>query len=180
MLFFSVSRGVINFRTIYLGPSVFITAIYLADMTHLMLFCALFLCIGFCIGDKIVYLDRPGHPYPNTTAFMTEPFFNPKTLEAEVGEQVHFVSRFNSFQSLPYTRVSTSSLLVLKFCLISPQDFVPYEWAFAESDFSTGCIYNEGTVPAFIPSIDLRNILWIFLYRPARYLERRHIHYHSN
>ena len=125
MLFFSVSRGVINFRTIYLGPSVFITAIYLADMTHLMLFCALFLCIGFCIGDKIVYLDRPGHPYPNTTAFMTEPVFNPKTLVAEVGEQVHFVSRFNSFQSLPYTRVSTSSLLVLKFCLISTPGFRP-------------------------------------------------------
>lgn len=45
-----------------------------------------------CFADKIVYLERPAK---QITA-LSEPVFNPYTLTANVGEQIHFVARFEN------------------------------------------------------------------------------------
>jgi len=42
------------------------------------------------MGDKVVYLDRLGA----SNGTMWEPYFNPDSLTADIGEQVHFVARF--------------------------------------------------------------------------------------
>ena len=45
-------------------------------------------------ADQVVYLDRPN-------IGPTEPYFNPKSLNASVGEQIHFVARFNQTTKVP-------------------------------------------------------------------------------
>lgn len=47
----------------------------------------------FSFADQIVYLDRPASVHGEVSA-ISEPVFNPNTLNAAVGEQVHFVARF--------------------------------------------------------------------------------------
>lgn len=43
---------------------------------------------GVSVADQIVYLNRPS---PGTTA---EPFFEPATVTADIGEQIHFIALF--------------------------------------------------------------------------------------
>ena len=63
----------------------------------------LFLCQlllgGLSLADQIVFLDRPANP----TIPLAEPFFNPKSVTAEIGEKIQFIARFGdqrSFQPL--------------------------------------------------------------------------------
>jgi hypothetical protein len=57
--------------------------------SHMQLYWA-FILARFCFADQIVYLERPAHPPVNRA----EPAFNPKTLTANVAEQIHFVATF--------------------------------------------------------------------------------------
>jgi len=55
------------------------------------------------VADQIVYLERPsGGP-------TWEPFFNPKTVTASVGEKISFIARFN-----PIVHDSTSEVFPLE------------------------------------------------------------------
>jgi len=77
-------------------------------------------------ADKLVYLERPsGGP-------TWEPWFNPKTINAVVGENITFMARFN-----PIVADSTSEL------------FVPLNWGFSESNFTHPCAYNGGSNSGF-------------------------------
>lgn len=54
-----------------------------------------------CLADQIVYLDRIGLPLKDAGGvLMAEPIFNPKYISANVGEQVHFVTRFTDISSI--------------------------------------------------------------------------------
>jgi hypothetical protein len=44
------------------------------------------------MGDKIVYLDR----LDASNGKMWEPYFNPQSVTANIGEQVHFVARLEN------------------------------------------------------------------------------------
>jgi len=78
------------------------------------------------VADQIVYLERPsGGP-------TWEPFFNPKTVNANIGEKISFIARFS-----PLIHDSTSEL------------FVPLNWGFAESNFTNPCSYNDGVFSGF-------------------------------
>jgi len=77
-------------------------------------------------ADQIVYLERPGG------GPTWEPFFNPKTINAVVGENITFIARFS-----PIVHDSTSEL------------FVPLNWGFAESNFTHPCAYNGGINSGF-------------------------------
>jgi len=77
-------------------------------------------------ADQIVYLERPGG------GPTWEPFFNPKTINAAVGEKVAFVARFS-----PIVQDSTTEL------------FVPLNWGFSESNFTNPCTFNDGAFSGF-------------------------------
>lgn len=83
--------------------------------------------ISIALADRIVRLERPD-------VGATEPYFNPKTLNASVGEQIHFVAVFDQTTKVP--------------CVLDllTQNFVPFTWSFGESDYSSPCIYNQGIV----------------------------------
>jgi hypothetical protein len=52
-------------------------------------------------ADIVVYLDRLG--VVSVYGFvMLEPFFNPKTVNASVGESVQFVARFSNIEDSPH------------------------------------------------------------------------------
>jgi len=52
-------------------------------------------------ADQIVYLDRLGLPYAESGATILEPVFNPKILNASVGETITFQARFKDETSVP-------------------------------------------------------------------------------
>lgn len=58
-------------------------------LTRLLL-CQLLLNIAICLSDRIVYLDRPG------IEMMVEPTFNPKSITANIGEEIQFIARFGN------------------------------------------------------------------------------------
>lgn len=56
--------------------------------------------LGACaLADQVVYLDRIGIRNGGDPVF--EPVFNPTSLNAAVGEQVHFVARFLDLTNSP-------------------------------------------------------------------------------
>jgi len=58
-----------------------------------------------------VYLDRPGYYHAgNGVEIMQEPYFNPKSINASIGEQIHFIARFKDFTDLTYGDVRSSLL----------------------------------------------------------------------
>ena len=79
-------------------------------------------------ADRTVYLERPSH------GSSLEPYFNPKSITA-VNETVHFVARF---EELSYVDLVQPHFPPLN------QAFVQFVWAFAESDYTTPCSYNQG------------------------------------
>jgi hypothetical protein len=65
----------------------------------------LFLCswpafIALVPADQVVYLDRFGLRMADSGDIMFEPLFNPKTLDASVGEKVTFVARLEDITAL--------------------------------------------------------------------------------
>lgn len=50
--------------------------------------------IAYTAADQIVLLDRP------TGSTTWEPFFNPKTVNANVGELIHFVTNFEPLSAV--------------------------------------------------------------------------------
>jgi hypothetical protein len=55
-------------------------------------------CLLVChvAADQIVYLNRTGNRVASSRGTVVwEPFFFPKSINASVGEQVHFVGLFN-------------------------------------------------------------------------------------
>ena len=43
-------------------------------------------------ADQTVYLERPANP----AVYVPIPWFNPSTIRASVGENIHFVARFGN------------------------------------------------------------------------------------
>src|SRR5579862_3731923 len=76
-----------------------IMANWTALLGSLLLFCP------FLLADQIVYLDRPG-AVTGDGYTLWEPYFNPKSLNASVGEVIQFVARFDNIQSRPRTAKS--------------------------------------------------------------------------
>jgi hypothetical protein len=70
-----------------------------ALLGSLLLFCP------FLLADQVVYLDRPG-AVSGDGHTLWEPYFNPKSLNAAVGEVIQFVARFDNIQSRPLTAKS--------------------------------------------------------------------------
>lgn len=94
---------------------------------------------GFSYADNVVYLERPTDSISFTGGGhlpMKEPVFNPDTITVNVGENVHFVARFESQLSNGVRSLSRAP---------DSQNYVPFEWGFAEADYATTpCGYNEG------------------------------------
>jgi hypothetical protein len=61
----------------------------------------------WALADQTVYLDRPLDPLDGP--YVAEPYFNPATISANVGEQVHFVARFQDQR--PHSRQVFSPLV---------------------------------------------------------------------
>ena len=53
-------------------------------------------------ADQVVYLERLGLPNGDVNV-IDEPLFNPKTINASVGEKIHFQARFSDVSSAPVT-----------------------------------------------------------------------------
>jgi hypothetical protein len=66
----------------------------------------LWICV---LADKIVYLDRPGHYHSGGNTIMSEPFFNPNSISANIGEQIQFVAQFKDLTSLSGRNVLPSN-----------------------------------------------------------------------
>lgn len=58
------------------------------------------LLFSFGKGDQIVYLDRFGLRMADTGDIMFEPLFNPKSINASVGENVTFLARLEDISNL--------------------------------------------------------------------------------
>jgi hypothetical protein len=110
-----------------------------------LIICAYLSCVLLSLADTTVYLDRPFDMIWGYT--LSAPYFNPKIVTAPVGEKIHFVARFQDITkdiaSTPYPVRPFVSVLTL----MENQTFVPYQWGFAESDYSSPCIYNKGQRP---------------------------------
>lgn len=64
------------------------------------LLCLFLLSSSLSLADQVVYLERLG--LPNGPAnIIDEPLFNPKTINASVGEKIHFQARFSDVSSVP-------------------------------------------------------------------------------
>ena len=64
----------------------------------------IFLCtVG--IADHIVYLDRTGIPNVGYGGTIFEPLFNPKTINASIGETIQFLARFTDQTGIPVCTV---------------------------------------------------------------------------
>lgn len=63
-------------------------------------------------ADQIVYLERPG------TGPTWEPFFNPKTVNAVVGEKITFIARFSPLAQDSTTQVSPIDNLLSEYTWI--------------------------------------------------------------
>jgi len=48
------------------------------------------------MGDQIVYLDRLNA----SNGTMWEPYFNPQSITADIGEQIHFVARLENIGAI--------------------------------------------------------------------------------
>ena len=74
----------------------------LAMTSHIVIdFLLFWMFSGFIYSraDHVVYLDRPGHA--NSVGHVIwEPYFNPKSLEANVGERIRFVARLANIESI--------------------------------------------------------------------------------
>ena len=81
--------------------------------------------VSSALANQIVRLERP-------ELGATEPYFSPKSVNATVGEQIHFVAFFNQTTKVPCCSTSLT------------QNFVPFAWSFAESDYGSPCVYNQG------------------------------------
>jgi hypothetical protein len=64
-------------------------------------------CALLSLADTVVYLDRPG-PVNNLGDTLFEPYFNPKSVRATVGERIHFVARFRNIQNSLRTVIAHS------------------------------------------------------------------------
>ena len=69
-----------------------------------------------CWADKVVYLDRPGFFLPDAPGWiMFEPFFSPKSIAADIGEQVRFIARLKDLANFQYTDVLYSQMKLKSF-----------------------------------------------------------------
>ena len=59
-------------------------------------------------ADQVVYLERLG--LPNGDGIINEPLFNPKSINASIGEKIHFVTRFSDVSNVPVSLGSRLSL----------------------------------------------------------------------
>jgi hypothetical protein len=64
------------------------------------------------LADQTVILDRPGLPNVGFNTIIFEPVFNPKIVNASVGEQIHFVSQFSDISTTPVRPPPRLSLLI--------------------------------------------------------------------
>jgi hypothetical protein len=62
--------------------------------------CILFLKVALSSADQIVYLERLGLPNGDVNV-IDEPLFNPKIINASVGEKIQFLARFSDVSSAP-------------------------------------------------------------------------------
>jgi hypothetical protein len=65
------------------------------------------LFLSFGKADQIVYLDRFGLRMADTGDIMFEPLFNPKSINASVGENVTFVARLEDISNLSVFPLTT-------------------------------------------------------------------------
>lgn len=56
--------------------------------------------VSFAIADQTVYLDRFGLRMADTGDIMFEPLFNPKIINASVGENITFLARLEDISAL--------------------------------------------------------------------------------
>jgi hypothetical protein len=61
-------------------------------------------------ADQVVYLDRFGLRMADSGDIMLEPLFNPKSLDASVGEKVTFIARLEDITAL-HVRFRSKELL---------------------------------------------------------------------
>ena len=66
------------------------------------LLCLFVLSFSLSVADQVVYLDRLGLPN-GPGVIIDEPLFNPKSINASVGEKIHFQARFSDVSSVPVT-----------------------------------------------------------------------------
>ena len=62
--------------------------------------CLLLLNSALSSADQIVYLERLGLPN-GAVNVIDEPLFNPKSINASVGETIRFQARFSDVSSAP-------------------------------------------------------------------------------
>jgi hypothetical protein len=111
------------------------TMMTLFSIPNRSLWICLWSLVFVLMAEKTVYLDR----LDATEGKMWDPYFNPHSIVADVGEQVHFVARLDDIKM----RYGTASSY--KKCADISQTFEPFAWAFAESEYSQPCIYNQGS-----------------------------------
>ena len=60
------------------------------------------LLLSFTVSsaDQVVYLERLGLPN-GPGVIIDEPVFNPKSINASVGEKIHFQTRFSDVSNVP-------------------------------------------------------------------------------
>lgn len=61
-------------------------------------------------------------------------------VNASVGERIQFVARLSNVENNQYGVVADSQKL------LTSKNFIPFDWAFAESNYNTPCIYNQGNL----------------------------------
>jgi hypothetical protein len=66
------------------------------------------LFLSFGKADQIVYLDRFGLRMADSGDIMVEPLFNPKSINASVGENVTFVTRLEDISGLSVFPLTTT------------------------------------------------------------------------
>lgn len=77
--------------------------LHVSLVTFSLLLLCLWSWIPASLADKVVYLDR-------LNGRLWEPYFNPDTLNADVGEKIHFVMRLGDVDT-HYGVVATPSLV---------------------------------------------------------------------
>jgi hypothetical protein len=63
-------------------------------------FIFLWVSLAVSVADQTVYLDRFGLHLADVPTPMYEPIFNPKSINANVGEQINFIARFADISSI--------------------------------------------------------------------------------
>ena len=69
------------------------------------------------IADQIVYLDRFGLNLADRPTLMFEPIFNPKSITANVGERITFMTRLYDISSINVCPCVNTDTLLTSFLL---------------------------------------------------------------